>query len=174
MEVYIVLCTQALNIFIYDPWSYVVLFEMHLYVSSVCVFSSRASRCTSSEPPKGHSGIGPVSTGLDVYCRKTMRLRRRAWIHATRLCFAAFARRKIGLLQLNSIFKILPLYCTTREPMASKATAFLESAIKEAGESEPSPSPPGRQIRLIQIMQMTHTLSLARITGHCTRSERER
>ncbi len=46
------------------------------------------------------------------------------------------------------------------------------STVKEAGESEPSISPPGRQIRLIQIMQMTH--SLARITGHSTRrKERE-
>lgn len=43
------------------------------------------------------------------------------------------------------------------------------STIKEAGESEPSPLPPGQQIRLIQIMQMT--LSLARITGHGMREE---
>lgn len=41
--------------------------------------------------------------------------------------------------------------------------------LKEAGKSEPSPSPPEQQIRLIQIMQMSY--SLARVAGHSTRTK---
>ena len=54
--------------------------------------------------------------------------------------------------------------------MASGAMAFVGetlSTIKEAGEIEPSPSPLEWQIKLIQIMQITHFL--AWITGHSMR-----
>lgn len=46
---------------------------------------------------------------------------------------------------------------SSREPVARRAPTFFYfwtalSTIKEAGENKPSPSPPGWQIKLIQIM----------------------
>lgn len=137
-----------------------VLLESHRLNASVClcVFSTGASHWTLGEPPKGLSGSGPCPlTQILTVENNAPQNESLNSLFITWLCAQLFH----GLHhkgQPKSIFKTLP-----RNPsppgshgQLGRYFLFFFVARRPPLKTSPSPSAPGQQIKLIQIMQMAH------------------